>query len=223
MHISGFRPSKTPTKCNERTPREGKKKENCGGRREKKSEILGGPAERCPAEGCPAEGCPAEGCHRRRGRKWGAGFGQFRYSGTKTEIEQNKMKRELKEQEKRKVKIQSKRKKKEREKEETEQTPSVRLRPINFDFGQFRLQPISTSANSISASWPKSNCPKSNWPKSSILEQSYLTSRGGVQYRSVIHRCPHTRVRHNDTRRLDQAHANNHTKGWRFVVTSPWM
>ena len=43
-----------------------------------------------------------------------------------------------------------------------------RLRPIstsaNFDFGQFRLQPIS-----ISASWPKSNWPKSNWPKSSVL------------------------------------------------------
>ena len=42
--------------------RERKKNENCGGRREKKSEILGGPAEGCPAEGCPAEGCPAEGC-----------------------------------------------------------------------------------------------------------------------------------------------------------------
>ena len=56
LDISGFRPSKTPTKFNERTPRERKKNENCGGRREKKSEILG-----CPAEGCPAEGCPAEG------------------------------------------------------------------------------------------------------------------------------------------------------------------
>ena len=32
-----------------------------GGRREKKSEILGGPAEGCPAEGCPAEGCPGGG------------------------------------------------------------------------------------------------------------------------------------------------------------------
>ena len=29
--------------------------------------------------------------------------------------------------------------------------------------------PISISANSISASWPKSNCPKSNWSKSSIF------------------------------------------------------
>ena len=38
-------------------------------------------------------------------------------------------------------------KKQEREKEETEQTPSIRLRPINFDFGQFRLRPISSSAS----------------------------------------------------------------------------
>ena len=48
---------------------------------EKKSEILGGPAECCPAEGCPVEGCPAEGCPAegrssgRVHRKWGAGFG----------------------------------------------------------------------------------------------------------------------------------------------------
>ena len=62
VHISGFRPSKTPTKFHERTPRERKKNANCGGRSEKKSEILGGPAEGCPPEGCPAEGCPAEGC-----------------------------------------------------------------------------------------------------------------------------------------------------------------
>ena len=96
VHISGFRPSKTPTKVNERTPRERKKNENCGGRREKKSEILGGPAEGCPAEGCPAEGCPVEGCPAegcpaegcpteggspeggssgRVHQKWGAGFG----------------------------------------------------------------------------------------------------------------------------------------------------
>ena len=40
-------------------------------------------------------------------------------------------------------------------KKETEQTPFVRLQPINFDFGQFRLRPISTST-----SWPKSNCPE---------------------------------------------------------------
>ena len=42
--------SKTPTKFHERTPRERKKNENCGGRREKKSEILGGPAEGGPGE-----------------------------------------------------------------------------------------------------------------------------------------------------------------------------
>ena len=51
------------------------------GGREKKSEILGGPVEGCPVEGCPAEG-------RSSGR---VGFGfqvQFRFWGTKTEIEQ---------------------------------------------------------------------------------------------------------------------------------------
>ena len=52
-----------------------------------------------------------------------------------------------------------------------------------FDFGQFRLRPISTSANFDFGQfdfgqfmdvefWPKSNCPKSNWPKSSILWRS---------------------------------------------------
>ena len=107
VHISGFRPSKTPTKFNERTPRERKKNENCGGRREKKSEILGCLAEGCPAEGCPAEGCPGgrlssrgfsggRGVHRRGGpaegsigNGQGSGFRvQFRFFGTKTETEQ---------------------------------------------------------------------------------------------------------------------------------------
>ena len=41
VHISGFRNSKTPTKFHERTPREGKKNENCGGRREKKERNFG--------------------------------------------------------------------------------------------------------------------------------------------------------------------------------------
>ena len=41
VHISGSRPSKTPTKFNERTPRERKKNENCGGRREKKERNFG--------------------------------------------------------------------------------------------------------------------------------------------------------------------------------------
>ena len=36
VHISGPLPSKTPTKFNKRTPRERKKNENCGGKREKK-------------------------------------------------------------------------------------------------------------------------------------------------------------------------------------------
>ena len=41
VHISGFRPSKTPPKFHERTPRERKKKESCGGRREKKERNFG--------------------------------------------------------------------------------------------------------------------------------------------------------------------------------------
>ena len=41
VHISGPRPSKTPTKFHERTPRERKKNENCGGRREKKERNFG--------------------------------------------------------------------------------------------------------------------------------------------------------------------------------------
>ena len=41
VHISGFRPSKTPTKFNEKAPRERKKNENCGGRREKKERNFG--------------------------------------------------------------------------------------------------------------------------------------------------------------------------------------
>ena len=53
VHISGSRPSKTPPKFNEKTPREGRRNENCGGGRKKKSEILFGPAEGGPAESGP--------------------------------------------------------------------------------------------------------------------------------------------------------------------------
>ena len=60
-HILGFRPSKTPPKFNEKTPRETQKERNGGGKGKKKSEILGGPAEGGPAEGGPSEGGPAEG------------------------------------------------------------------------------------------------------------------------------------------------------------------
>ena len=45
--------------------------------------------------------------------------------------------------------------KKEREKEETEQTPSVRFRPINFDFGQFRLRPISSEVELAEVEHPR--------------------------------------------------------------------
>ena len=45
VHILGSRPSKTPPKFHEKTPRETHKDQNGGGRVKKKSEILGGPAE----------------------------------------------------------------------------------------------------------------------------------------------------------------------------------
>ena len=51
MHISGPRPSKRPPKFNEKTPREGRKERIFRRKREKKSEILGGPGKGCPGEG----------------------------------------------------------------------------------------------------------------------------------------------------------------------------
>ena len=149
----------TTTKFHERTPRERKKKENCGGRREKKrAEILGGPAEGCPAEGCPAEGCPAEGCPaegcpaeggftggrvQRKGPSemgwWGFGFSAG-FWGRKQKLHRNKMKREMS-KDKKKVK-----KSKEREKKQSKHHlfdfGQLISTSANFDFGQF-----STSAN----------------------------------------------------------------------------
>ena len=72
---------------------------------EKKSEILGCPAEGCPAEGCPAEGCPAEGgspeggssgrVHRLQGcRVRGFGFSSG-FPGRKQKQNKNKVKREM--------------------------------------------------------------------------------------------------------------------------------
>ena len=45
VHISGFRPSKHHQNSTKGPPRERRKNKNCGGRGEKKREILGGPAE----------------------------------------------------------------------------------------------------------------------------------------------------------------------------------
>ena len=56
VHISGSRFSKTPTKFHERTPRERKKNESCGGRREKKSEIWAVQGKGLPAEGVRVRG-----------------------------------------------------------------------------------------------------------------------------------------------------------------------
>ena len=74
----------------------------------------------------------------------------------------NKKKKQEKEKQKKK-------RKREKEKKKENKRTTICSTSANFDFGQFRLRPIST-ANLTSASWPKSNCPKSNWPKSSILE-----------------------------------------------------
>ena len=46
VHISGPRPSKTPPKFNEKTPKREKKERKLWRERGKKGEILGGPAER---------------------------------------------------------------------------------------------------------------------------------------------------------------------------------
>ena len=46
VHFGGPRPSKTPPKFNEKTPRETQKQRNGGGKGKKKSEILGGGGSR---------------------------------------------------------------------------------------------------------------------------------------------------------------------------------
>ena len=129
VHISGFRPSKTPTKFHVRTPR--KKNENCGGK--KKSEILGSPAEGCPVKGPSEMGC------RVRGFGFSSGFW-----GRKQKQHRNKMMREMSEN-KKKVK-ESKNKAKEKKEREKKQS-----KHHLFDFGRL----ISTSDNSTSAREPK--------------------------------------------------------------------
>ena len=85
MHIGGFRPSKTPTKFHERAPRERKKNENCGGRREKKKAKFWAVRRRVvrwrgvhrEGGGGPAEGSIGNGVQ-------GSGFRvQFRFWGRK--------------------------------------------------------------------------------------------------------------------------------------------
>ena len=177
VHISGFRPSKTPTKFHERTPRERKKNANCGGRREKKERNFGRSGGGLSGGGLSGGGLSSGGRVQRKGpsemgcRVRGFGFSSG-FWGRKQKQNKNKMKREMSKNKKKVKKSKNKVKEKKRLQRRNEQTPPVRLRPTNSDFGQFqfRLRPISTSANSISASWPKSNCPKSNWPKSSILD-----------------------------------------------------
>ena len=97
------------------------------GEGKKKSEILGSPAEGCPVQGC---------LQRRVVQRFGVQGSGFRVK--------DKMKSENKKKEK-KSKRRRENKRKKKKNEETEQTPSVRLRPINFDFGQFRLRPAGRS------------------------------------------------------------------------------
>ena len=124
----------------------------------KKSEILGVQRRRGPAEGGSSGGrCPAEGLDF---RVQGKGFGEQKQKQNKKKMKSmmRKKKKKKRKRERKKRKRERKRRKQEKaDQEATEQTPSVPLRPI------------STSANSISASWPKSN-----WPKLSILGPSPL-------------------------------------------------
>ena len=156
MHISGFRPSKTPPKFNERTPRERKKNENCGGRREKKERNFGRAVRRRAVRRRVVQRTHTTHTQQHTTTHHNTQQHTTHRFTTAHEIDDNMDRSHG-------FATHTRR----------QQIVHVRLRPIstsvNFDFGQFRLRPISTSANSISASWPKSNCPKSNWPKSSIL------------------------------------------------------
>ena len=69
VHVAGSRPSNTTEIQREDTERQ-KKNEIGAGEGKKKSEILGGPAERAPAEGAPAEGGSGVGWS---GARWSRG------------------------------------------------------------------------------------------------------------------------------------------------------
>ena len=91
LYISGFRPSKTPIKFNGRTPRERKKNEHCGGRREKKSENFGR-----SGGGLSGGGGFTGGVVQRKGpSEMGCRVRGFGFSGRKQKQNKNKMKREM--------------------------------------------------------------------------------------------------------------------------------
>ena len=155
VHISGPPALQTPPKFHERTPRERKKKENCGGRREKKREILGCPAEGCPAEGCPAEGGSPEGGSPEGGFTGGGvqrkgpsemgcrvrGFGfSSGFWGRKQKQNKNKMKREMRKNKKKAKKSKNKAKEKKRKRERRNRANTICSTSANFDFGQFRFR-----------------------------------------------------------------------------------
>ena len=84
VHISGFRPSKTPTKFNERTPKREKKERKLWRERDKKERNFGRSGGGLSGGGGSPEGSSPEG-----NGVQGSGFRvQFRFLGTKTEPEQ---------------------------------------------------------------------------------------------------------------------------------------
>ena len=94
VHFGGPRPSKTPPKFNEKTPRESTKSVISGGEEEKKkSEILGGPADGCLAERVSGAGVPD--------RVSGGGLRGLVYGGGEDVKNENKHCAEIKKFEKR--------------------------------------------------------------------------------------------------------------------------
>ena len=82
VHISGPRPSQTPTDFHEKTPERERKRTKMGAGEGKKSEILGGPAEGGPGEGGPPEGGSRRGSGEGRSSGRGSGGeGRFRERG----------------------------------------------------------------------------------------------------------------------------------------------
>ena len=147
VHISGFRPSKTPTKFNERTPRERKKNENCGGRREKKERNFWAVRRRAVRRRAVQRRAVRRRAVQRRAVR-------RRAVTTRTTPHQhhiNTTPTPHRFTTAHKIDDNMDRSHGFATHTRRQQKVHVRLRPIstsaNFDFGQFRLRPISTSAN----------------------------------------------------------------------------
>ena len=147
VHIFRVPAFKTPTKFNERTPRERRMKIVAGGG--KKERNFGRSGGGLSGGGLSSGGLSSGRVHRQWGAEFGVSGSVQVFRDENRNKTKTKMKRDMSKNKKKvkKSKMRKQKKKQEREKEETEQTPSFRLRPINFEFGQFRVRPISTSAN----------------------------------------------------------------------------